>query len=87
MSSSDWLDLRGWTEKLVGWSMDTVHDVLPSGDIDLQATISLPKGIWPKDIVIGPVLNLQQGFAEIQPALEAFFVATLVCTVGAARVE
>ena len=81
MSSSDWLDLRGWTEKLVGWSMDTVHDVLPSGDIDLQATISLPKGIWPKDIVIGPVLNLQQGFAEIQPALEAFFVATLVCTV------
>ena len=55
MTSSDWLDLRGWVERFVGWSMDGLHDALPSGDIDLQATISLPRGIWPTDIVIGPI--------------------------------
>ena len=34
MATSDWLDLRGWIEGLVGWSMDNVHDALPSDDID-----------------------------------------------------
>mgnify|MGYP001220877492 FL=1 len=81
MASSDWLDIRGWIDAMVGWSMDNVHDILPSEDIDLQATISLPKGIWPTDIVVGPIFNLKQEFAEIQPALESFFSATLVCTV------
>ena len=81
MASSDWLDLRGWIEGSVSWSMDNIHDLLPSEDIDLQATISPPPGIWPNDIVIGPIFNLKDGFAEIQPALEGFFSATLVCTV------
>ncbi len=81
MASSDWLDLRGWIEHSVHWSMDNVHGLLPAEDIDLQATISPPPGIWPNDIVIGPIFNLKDGFAEIQPALEGFFSATLVCTV------
>ncbi|MEE3114080.1 MAG: NADH-quinone oxidoreductase subunit H, partial [Candidatus Thermoplasmatota archaeon] len=81
MPSSDWLDLRGWIEMLVGWSMDGLHDALPSGDIDLQATISLPRGIWPTDIVIGPIFDLQKEFAAMQPGLEAFFNATIVCTI------
>ena len=41
MATSDWLDLRGWIGSLVGWSMDNVHDILPSEDLDLQVTISL----------------------------------------------
>tara|TARA_B100000686_G_scaffold198068_1_gene204895 strand:+ start:1337 stop:2863 length:1527 start_codon:yes stop_codon:yes gene_type:complete len=61
--------------------MDNVHDVLPSNEIDLRLTISLPSGIWPEDIVLGPVLNLQEDFAAMQPALEAFFSATMICTV------
>ena len=73
MATSDWLNLRGWIEGLVGWSMDNVHDTLPSDDLDLSVTISLPRGIWPEDIVLGPVVNLQAGFAEMQPSLEAFF--------------
>ncbi len=81
MTSSDWLDLRGWVERFVGWSMDGLHDALPSGDIDLQATISLPRGIWPTDIVIGPIFDLQKEFADMQPGLEAFFNATIVCTI------
>ena len=81
MPSSDWLDLRGWVERLVGWSMDGLHDALPSGDIDLQATISLPKGIWPQDIVIGPIFDLQKEFSAMQPGLEALFNATIVCTI------
>jgi NADH-quinone oxidoreductase subunit H len=81
MPSSDWLDLRGWIEMLVGWSMDGLHDALPSGDIDLQATISLPRGIWPTDIVIGPIFDLQKEFAAMQPGLETFFNATIVCTI------
>jgi NADH-quinone oxidoreductase subunit H len=81
MPSSDWLDLRGWVERFVGWSMDGLHDTLPSGDIDLQATISLPRGIWPHDIVIGPIFDLQREFAAMQPGLEAFFNATIVCTI------
>ena len=39
MATSDWLDLRGWIEGLVGWSMDNVHDALPSDDIDAMATL------------------------------------------------
>ncbi len=81
MTSSDWLDLRGWVERFVGWSMDGLHDALPSGDIDLQATISLPRGIWPTDIVIGPIFDLQKEFAAMQPGLETFFNATIVCTI------
>ena len=81
MAKGDWLDLRGWIEGLVGWSMDNVHDTLPSKDIDLTATISLPKGIWPEDIVLGRVVNLQDGFAQMQPALEGLFSATMICTV------
>ena len=54
MATSDWLDLRGWIEGLVGWSMDNVHDALPSDDIDATVTISLPTGIWPEDIILGP---------------------------------
>ena len=81
MASSDWLNLRGWVEGLVGWSMDNVHDLLPSEEIDLRLTISLPTGIWPEDIVLGPVLHLQEDFAAMQPSLEAFFSATMICTV------
>ena len=33
--TSDWLDVRGWMESIVGWSMDQVHDLLPSSDIGL----------------------------------------------------
>ncbi|MEC7757252.1 MAG: complex I subunit 1 family protein [Candidatus Thermoplasmatota archaeon] len=81
MATSDWLNLRGWVEGIVGWSMDNVHDTLPSDDLDLSVTISLPRGIWPEDIVLGPVVNLQAGFAEMQPSLEAFFSSTMICTV------
>ena len=58
MATSDWLDLRGWIEGLVGWSMDNVHDALPADDIDATVTISLPTGIWPEDIILGRVFNL-----------------------------
>tara|TARA_B100000686_G_C16795180_1_gene981742 strand:+ start:2525 stop:4051 length:1527 start_codon:yes stop_codon:yes gene_type:complete len=61
--------------------MDNVHDLLPSEEIDLRLTISLPTGIWPEDIVLGPVLHLQEDFAAMQPSLEAFFSATMICTV------
>ena len=81
MATGDWLDLRGWVEGLVGWSMDNVHDALPSNDLDLTLTISLPKGIWPEDILLGRVVNLQDGFADMQPALEGLFSATMICTV------
>lgn len=81
MATSDWLDLRGWIEGLVGWSMDNVHDALPSNDIDATVTISLPTGIWPEDIILGRVFNVQDGFGQIQPALEGFFAATMICTV------
>ena len=30
MTSSDWLDIRGWSESIIGWSMDTTHDFLPN---------------------------------------------------------
>ena len=40
MATSDWLDQRGWIEGLVGWSMDNVHDALPSDDIDATVTTS-----------------------------------------------
>ena len=81
MATGDWLDLRGWVEGLVGWSMDNVHDALPSKDLDLTVTISPPKGIWPEDILLGRVVNLQDGFADMQPGLEGLFSATMICTV------
>ncbi len=81
MATRDWLDLRGWVERLVGWSMDNVHDTLPSKDLDLTITISPPEGIWPEDIVLGTVVNLQDGFGDMQPALEGLFSATMICTV------
>ena len=81
MPSSDWLNLRGWIESGVGWSMDNVHDALPAGEVDLQATISLPTGIWPEDIHIGPIFSPREQFAAIQPALESFFTATMICTI------
>ena len=41
--TSDWLDVRGWMESIVGWSMDQVHDLLlsdiglgPLGSVNLQ---------------------------------------------------
>lgn len=55
MASSDWLNIRGWTESIIGWSMDTTHDLLPE--------------------------SVQAEFASIQPALELFFIATIMCTV------
>jgi len=81
MATRDWLDLRGWVEGLVGRSMDNVHDTLPSKDLDLTITISPPEGIWPEDIVLGTVVNLQDGFGDMQPALEGLFSATMICTV------
>jgi len=72
MASSDWLDVRGWTESLVGWSMDKTHDVLPSSDIDLEFSITRPRWFLDEPIVIGSEINLQSGFADIQPSLEAF---------------
>jgi NADH-quinone oxidoreductase subunit H len=61
--------------------MDNVHDALPSEDLDFTVTISPPKGIWPEDILLGRVVNLQDGFADMQPALEGLFSATMICTV------
>ena len=81
MASSDWLNLRGWIEGLVGWSMDNVHDTLPSGERDLTITINLPTGIWPEPIVLGPVIDFQKEFGEMQPGLEALFSSTMICTV------
>ena len=80
MASSDWLDVRGWTESLVGWSMDTTHDVLPSSDIDLEFSITRPRWFLEEPIVFGSEINLQSGFADIQPSSEAFFVSTIMCT-------
>ena len=54
MTSSDWLDIRGWSESIIGWSMDTTHNLLPN--------------------------SIQNDFAQIQPALESFFLATVMCT-------
>ena len=64
--TSDWLDVRGWMESIVGWSMDQVHDLLPSSDI----------GLGP----LGSV-NLQGEFASIQGALETFLFTTIMCTI------
>ena len=66
MASSDWLDIRGWTESIVGWSMDLVHDILPSNDIGLGR--------------LG-TLNLQNEFGSVQGALETFIFTTIMCTV------
>ena len=64
--TSDWLDIRGWMESIVGWSMDQVHDLLPSSEI----------GLGP----LGSV-NLQGEFASIQGALETFIFTTIMCTI------
>ena len=80
MASSDWLDIVGWPESMTSWSMDNVHDVMPSEDIDLQVTIP-STWAWPDPITVGPIFNLQDGFADIQPALEAFMHAMIMCTV------
>ena len=66
MASSDWLDLRGWFDSAIGWTMDQTHDLLPDSDYSL-----------------GPLgsVNPQSGFSSIQPALESFFHATIMCTV------
>ena len=80
MASSDWLDIRGLVENIVGWSMDSTHDIMPK-EIDLQFTISPPEGIWPSDIVIGSILRPQDGFSNIQPALEGFFSTSIICTI------
>ena len=66
MASSDWLDLTGWLQSMVGWSMDQTHDLLPNEEYGL-----------------GPIgsVNPQAGFSSIQPALEAFFHASIMCTV------
>ena len=53
-------------ESIVGWSMDQVHDLLPSSDI----------GLGP----LGSV-NLQGEFASIQGALETFLFTTIMCTI------
>ena len=39
MASGDWLDIVGWSESFTSWSMDNVHDVMPSNDIDMEVTI------------------------------------------------
>lgn len=66
MASSDWLDIRGWMDSIVGWSMDSVHDILPSTDIGLG-----PLG----------TLNLQAEFASVQSPLETLIFTTIMCTV------
>jgi len=66
MASSDWLDIRGWMESLVSWSMDLTHDLLPSSDIGLG-----PLG----------TLNIQEEFASVQSSLEMFIFTTIMCTV------
>ena len=80
MTSNDWWDIGGWTESITSWSMDNVHDLMPSEDIDLQVTIP-STWAWPNSITIGPIFNMQDGFASIQPALESFMNATIMCTV------
>ena len=66
MASSDWLDIRGWMDSIVGWSMDSVHDILPSTDIGLG-----PLG----------TLNIQAEFASVQSPLETLIFTTIMCTV------
>jgi hypothetical protein len=61
--------------------MDKTHDILPSSDIDLEFSITRPRWFLEEPIVIGSEINLQSGFADIQPSLEAFFVSTIMCTV------
>lgn len=66
MASSDWLDIRGWVDSLVSWSMDSTHDILPSSGVNLG-----PLGI----------INIQNEFASIQSPLETFFFTTIMCTI------
>ena len=35
MASSDWLDIRGWMDSIIGWSLDKTHQILLSSDIGL----------------------------------------------------
>ena len=66
MASSDWLDIRGWVDSIVSWSMDQTHDILPSNEVNLG-----PLGI----------VNIQNEFASIQSPLETFFFTTIMCTI------
>ena len=52
--TSDWFDIRGWMESIVGWSMDQVHDLLPSSEFNLGPLGSI---------------NIQSEFASVQGAL------------------
>ncbi len=80
MASRDWLDVVGWSESFSSWSMDNVHNIMPSNDIDMQVTIP-STWAWQEPITLGPIFNMQSGFASIQPALESFMHATIMCTV------
>ena len=64
--TSDWFDIRGWMESIVGWSMDQVHDLLPSSEFNLGPLGSI---------------NIQSEFASVQGALEIFIFTTIMCTV------
>ena len=66
MASSDWLDIRGWMDSIIGWSLDKTHQLLPSSDIGLG-----PYGS----------INLQDGFSSIQSALHIFIFTSVMCTV------
>ena len=66
MASSDWLDIRGWMDSIIGWSLDKTHQILPSSDIGLG-----PLG----------TINIQDGFSSIQSALHIFIFTSVMCTV------
>ena len=66
MASSDWLDIRGWMDSIVGWSMDSVHDIHPRTDLGL-GTLGTH--------------NIQAEFASVQSPLETLIFTTIMCTV------
>ena len=66
MASSDWLDIRGWMDSIIGWSLDKTHQILPSSDIGLGPLGSI---------------NIQDGFSSIQSALHIFIFTSVMCTV------
>lgn len=66
MASSDWLNIRGWMDSIIGWTLDKTHNLMPSSDIGLGPLGSI---------------NLQETFSSIQPGLHLFIFTSVMCTV------
>ena len=83
MASTDWLDINSWVTSLAGFSMDTVHDLLPFYQSEFASVQPMLETLISTSIMCTVIFGLMMNTLLALTWIERKFIGRLMDRFGA----